>query len=65
MSRLPGDFLQDIRCSARQLSKAPGFALTAIVTLALGIGANTAVFSTLDALLLRMLPVRDPQSVYR
>ena len=65
LSRLPGDFLQDIRCSARQLSKAPGFALTAIVTLALGIGANTAVFSTLDALLLRMLPVRDPQSVYR
>jgi predicted permease len=65
MSRVPAGLLQDIRFSLRQLGKAPGFALTAIVTLALGIGANTAVFSTLDALLLRMLPVRDPQSVYR
>lgn len=65
MARLLAGFLQDIRFSLRQLGKAPGFALTAIVTLALGIGANTAVFSTLDALLLRMLPVRDPQSVYR
>jgi len=58
-------FFQDIRFSMRQLGKAPGFALTAIVTLALGIGANTAVFSTLDVLLLRMLPVHDPQGVYR
>ena len=65
MSRVAAGFFQDIRFSLRQLSKAPGFALTAIVTLALGIGANTAVFSTLDALLLRMLPVRDPQGVYR
>ncbi|HEX3660805.1 MAG TPA: ABC transporter permease [Acidobacteriaceae bacterium] len=54
-----------MRHCLRQLAKAPGFALTAVLTLALGIGANTAVFSTLDALLLRMLPVRDPQSVYR
>jgi predicted permease len=65
LSRLLAGFFQDIRFSLRQLGKTPGFALTAIVTLALGIGANTAVFSTLDALLLRMLPVRDPQNVYR
>ena len=55
-----GTFWQDVRFAARILIKNPGFAFIAILTIALAIGANTAVFSVLDAVMLRSLPVSDP-----
>src|SRR5438034_4414101 len=53
-------WIQDLRYALRQVRRKPGFAVVAIFTLALGIGANTAIYSLLDQALLRRLPVQDP-----
>ena len=57
--------LADLKYATRQLRRSPGFAVTAIVTLALGIGATTAIFTMFDQVLLRMLPVEKPQQLVR
>jgi hypothetical protein len=54
------DFSRDIRHSIRMFLATPGFTVTAVAALALGIGANTAIFSVVDAVLLKPVPVNDP-----
>src|SRR6201993_5225402 len=56
---------QDIAYALRQMRQAPVFTLTAMLTLALGIGATTAIFSLIHSVMLKSLPVADPSSLYR
>lgn len=53
--------INDLRFALRQLIKSPGFTAVAVLSLALGIGANTAIFSLIDQVILRLLPVRSPE----
>lgn len=60
---IPDNMIRDIRFAFRQLFKSPGFAVVSILSLALGIGANTAIFTLLNAIMLRSLPVQNPKEL--
>ena len=57
--------MQDLRYALRRLRQSPGFAAVCVITLALGIGANTAIFTLVDAIMLKSLPVANPKELYR
>ena len=63
-TRLVQDWWQDTRYAVRSLRRAPGFSVAAILTLAVGIGANTAVWSVMDAVMFRSLPVERSDELY-
>jgi len=63
--RLLDELRADLRYASRTLAKSPSFSITAILTLALGIGANTGLFTMVDILLLRPIPVQDPWNLYQ
>ena len=57
--------IQDVRYGMRRLRQSPGFTAVCVITLALGIGANTAIFTLADAVMLKSLPVKKPGELYR
>src|SRR5215471_204552 len=64
LRRLAGSCARDFHFAVRTLSKTPGFTAIAALSIALGIGANTAIFSLIDAVMWRMLPVKDPAGLW-
>ena len=61
--KLMGNLAHDLRFAVRTFKKSPVFVAVAVLSLALGIGANTAIFTLVDQILLRLLPVKDPQQL--
>ena len=57
--------IEDLRYGFRRLRQSPGFAFVCVLTLALGMGANTAIFTLVDAVMLKSLPVKNPEELYR
>jgi predicted permease len=62
--RLIDEIRQDVRFAVRSMAKTPAFTAAAVISIALGIGANTAIFTLMDAVLLRAMPIKDPHQLY-